>query len=336
MAATLGGTLAAKDQAATSAVRLVEKAQPDPRFARPDRLFFGIGSEKCGTTWFHDYLSGHPEVYVPRYAKELHYWSSAVRDREIPWLLERQMPRRPFRSFLGALVRPGKNFWRFRKNRFLRTWHRAFTAKSPSHSVYCDLLFTGYRNETVAGEITPGYARCDEETLAEMASLAPDVRFIFIMRDPVARLWSGCRHKLRIELGRDGATTEAVAARMLASLAEPSEIDWFGAAAFELSSYDRTIKRLESVVSLDKIAYFFYETVFQQSEIDRLCDFLGVERVPAAVDKKVHVGADASGSMPSDVARQTREALGPTYEFCKAKFGTLPPEWQHEAVRRDA
>jgi hypothetical protein len=209
-------------------------------------------------------------------------------------------------------------------------WYKAVTVKSPTHSVYCDLLFAGYRKEKAVGEITPGYCRCNEEDFAEMASLAPNVRFIFIMRDPVSRLWSGCRHRLRLELGRDGTTTDAVAERLLSSLVEP------GHAAFELSSYDHTIRSLENVVSPDKIAYFFYETLFQQSEIDRLCTFLGVEHVPAAIDKKVHVGADASGSMPPDVARQAREALRPTYEFCKAKFGTLPPEWQHEAVGRDA
>ena len=336
MTMSLRETVAVTDEAAAPWIRQAKNTEPDPRFARPDRLFFGIGAEKSGTSWLHNYLSGHPDVHFPRYEKELHYWSSALRGPKLPELLSRQMPRGPLRSFLGSVARPGKNLWRIRKNRFLRRWYKAFTEESPTQSVYCDVLFWGYRNQKVAGEITPAYARCNEETLAEMAALAPDVRFIFIMRDPVSRLWSGCRHQLRRKLGRDDTTTDAVAKRVLSCLGEASEIDRYGKVAFEASSYDLTIRHLENVVSPDKIAYFFYETMFQQSEIDRLCAFLGIESVPAAVDKKVHVGADASGGMPLDVAIKARQALAQTYDFCEAKFGTLPPEWQEDPTGRDA
>ncbi|MEI4231873.1 sulfotransferase [Roseovarius sp. D22-M7] len=329
MAVTVREAGATSENFAASTAGAASKAMPDPRFARPDCLFFGIGSEKCGTSWLNQFLSGHPEVHVPRYQKELHYWSSGHRGKKIPWLLEKQMPRGPVMSFWGSVLRPGRNLRRFRRNLFLQKWWKAFTVPSPTHSIYCDVLFTGYRKEKVAGEITPAYARCTAGTFAEMAALAPDVRFIFIMRDPVARLWSGCRHRLRIELGQQNTTTQAVSDRVLSSLAESET------GPLRLSSYNRTIQTLESVVAAERIAYFFYETLFQQSEIERLCAFLDVES-PAAIDKAVHVGADASGEMPPEVARKAREALAPTNDFCRAKFGTLPPEWQDKTVVGDA
>lgn len=330
MAVTVREAGATNTQTTASKVGVEKKAVPDPRFAEPQTLFFGIGAEKSGTSWLHNFLSGHPDVHFPRYQKELHYWNAGVRKKKIPLLLERQMPNGPLRSFLSSAARPGKNLWRLRKNLFHQKWWKAVTVPSPTHEIYCDVLFTGYRKEKVAGEITPAYARCDAETFAEMAALAPDVRFIFIMRDPVARIWSGCRHRLRIELGRENTTTQAVSDRLLSSLADPD------IGPLYLSSYHRTIQTLESAVPAERIAYFFYESLFQQSEIERLCTFLGIEYLPAAIDKKVHVGADASGEMPPEAARKAREALAPTYDFCRAKFGTLPPEWQDKTVVGDA
>jgi len=145
----------------------------------------------------------------------------------------------------------------------------------------------------------------------------------------VSRLWSGSRMNLRIEVGPNGTTTEAVASCVLSILDDADD------GAIQRSSYHRTIQRLESVVSPERIAYFFYETLFEQSEIDRLCAFLDIDSVSAAVDDRIGVGSDASNGIPEDVARKAREALMPTYEFCKAKFGTLPAEWQHDAVRRE-
>lgn len=307
-----------------------KSAMPDPRFSEPQTLFFGIGAEKSGTSWLHNFLSGHPDVHFPRYQKELHYWNAGIREKKIPWLLEKQMPQGPATSLWASVLRPGRNLRRIRKNLFLQKWWKAFTVPSPTHSIYCDVLFTGYRKEKVAGEITPAYARCKAETFAEMAALAPDVRFIFIMRDPVSRLWSGCRHRLRIELGRENTTTQAVADRLLSSLAEPD------IGPLYLSSYHRTIRTLESAVPAERIAYFFYETLFQQSEIERLCDFLGISRRAADFDRRVNMKDDASGEMPPEVAREAREALAPTYDFCRAKFGTLPPEWQDKTVVGDA
>jgi hypothetical protein len=333
MTADLGGTVSAKDQAATPAVRPVAKAQPDPRFARPKCLFFGIGAEKCGTSWLHSYFKGHPDAHVPLYTKELHYWSSVRHPRRTTglFLLEKQMPHGSVISLMKSVLRPEGYFWRLRRHQHLQNWRKALTVQAGDHSRYADVLFKGHQDEKAVGEITPAYATNSQETFEEMSTLAPDVRFIFIMRDPVSRLWSGCRHTLRVHhLSRDATTTEAVADRLLAGLVDPED------GPVKRSCYDQTIKALESVVALKNIGYFFYETLFQQPEIDRLCDFLGIARRAANFDQMVHVGYDAAGEMPPDVARQAREALRPTYEFCKAKFGTLPPEWQDVTVRGDA
>ena len=37
--------------------------------------FICIGAQRAGTTWLHDCLNEHPEVYVPE-KKELHFFNS--------------------------------------------------------------------------------------------------------------------------------------------------------------------------------------------------------------------------------------------------------------------
>lgn len=42
--------------------------------SRPD--FFIVGAPRCGTTSLYTYLNAHPEIYMPRYYKEPHYFGS--------------------------------------------------------------------------------------------------------------------------------------------------------------------------------------------------------------------------------------------------------------------
>lgn len=38
--------------------------------------FLGIGAQKCGTSWLAHVLSGHPALYLPEVARELHYFDT--------------------------------------------------------------------------------------------------------------------------------------------------------------------------------------------------------------------------------------------------------------------
>src|SRR5262245_38927313 len=56
---------------------------PGSRCAPPD--FVGIGAQRCGTTWWYELVTAHPEVH-PGIAKELHYfhryWGRAFTERD--------------------------------------------------------------------------------------------------------------------------------------------------------------------------------------------------------------------------------------------------------------
>jgi hypothetical protein len=164
---------------------------PDPRFAKPRTLFFGIGAQKSGTSWIDRYLRVHPEVCLP-VRKEQHYWDShrVQGSRGRPVKVDRELKRIASMGLAERLLRsPGQ---RARDHSYALA-DAMLRDMSGGHRAYADAMFQAYRGQPVAGEITPEYALLSARDFAEMAALAPDVRFFFLMRDPYERLISGVR-----------------------------------------------------------------------------------------------------------------------------------------------
>jgi hypothetical protein len=293
-------------------------APADPRFARPRTLVFGIGAQKAATSWLDDYLRGHPEVCLP-VRKEQHYWNTMYAEgiSKRRARVERELAR------IGG-INPIR---RLLLNRDQRAVHRAWRltaemlrAPSPSHGPYADVLFQAYGGEPVAGEITPEYALLPEATFRRMAALAPDVRFLFVMRDPIGRTISGARQTLKHGDGEAAVTASGLERRIMEATAAAGDLDVLR------SRYDLTIRRLEAVVPRERVCYFFYETLFRQDEIDRLADFLGIGRRAASFGTMVNVSPVRDLALSPEAEGRLVEALAPAYAFVRDRFGGLVPE----------
>jgi len=298
----------------------------DPRFAQPRTLFFGVGAQKAATSWLDDYLRGHPEVCLP-VRKEQHYWTTMHMPRlydrraRVSWQLrkidEQGVLKRLFRA---PRLRAVDRAWRLSEAMLREN-------QPPGHEAYANVMFQAYRGEAVAGEITPAYALLGADAFGEMAGLGRDVRFVFIMRDPVSRLISAAQMNVRKRHRSDKPRPKprSFEDRLAETLADPADTSLLR------SRYDLTIQRLESAVPRDRIAYFFYETLFQQSELDRLTDFLGVARHPGRFERRVNAGRGDSAKSDARPALEMRalEVLAPTYGFVRERFGDLvPAKWR--------
>jgi hypothetical protein len=290
------------------------RAAPDPRFASVPTLFFGVGAQKCGTTWLHEYLRAHPEVQVPAVAKELHYWDAIHAPRIRPlgdlsgWGLRRALRRAVARARAGSEERAAMD----RR----ATWERALRAGDPSHRHYADLLFEAGTGARAAGEITPAYALVDVDTFREMAGLSPNARFFFVMRDPVERLLSGLRMKVFRKTG--AVSSAALCAAAEEALDRDPELD------LARSRYDETIARLDAAVPEERVAYFFYETLFDQRELDRLAAFLGIAPKAADTERRVFAG-EGDATVEGGLLVRLRTALQATYDVVAERFGPLVP-----------
>lgn len=118
-----------------------------------------IGAMKCATTAVHHYLDAHPDVSMTR-VKEINF-------------------------FNGAPIAPHGDrdtWWRTGQ------WHRGV-------DWYASLFDPG---APARGESSPGYTSPDHPEVAErMAETVPDVRLVYLVRDPVDRAVSQFRHHER-------------------------------------------------------------------------------------------------------------------------------------------
>lgn len=254
-----------------------------------DKTFvLGVGAQKAGTTWLHSYLSQRGDIFMPK-RKELHYFDAKYR------------PELCGAHRLNALA---KKRWRTQKS-----------AYGDSGSVHDDQGYSNYFRRNVPrainmfGEITPTYALIGETGYKKVRELFRNVRIIFIMRDPVERYNSQIRMFKKV-YNREAPKT-----------------DLWNQRSTELSSYENTIRALETVFKRHEIVYLFYETLFRDETIRELCKSLGVGYRDA--EFQVVVNSTGPGeSIPPDEHQRLLAKFEPTYAFCRKKFGAaVPAEW---------
>ena len=149
--------------------------------------FIGIGAPRAGTSWIYEVLSRHPAIWLPP-IKELHYFDDPGRKR--------------YYRFLRMRLVSG--FW---INRPLSPWDLRYFLGRPSDQWYCGLFESGRRRGLLTGEITPGYSVLAQTDFARIKVLNPEVKLIFIMRDPIMRCWSAVL-KERQSRGAEGASQQ--------------------------------------------------------------------------------------------------------------------------------
>lgn len=299
--------------------RIARALGASPGFGGVSRVLYAIGAQKAGTTWLHEELRRHPQVHTAP-VKEVHYWDT-IHAPHLPYYraeaerglarLEALPPHRRWRHRLGGGLRQA------------RLRRAMFEAPAGAHAGYEAFVTLGWSGQPVVADVSPGYAMMGREGFTAMDRAAPDARFVLILRDPVARLWSNLRHNRS-----RGFLKDSLEAAFDRALADPS---WGPA---QRSDYARTIRELEAAVPASRIAYFFYETLFNPTEMRRLSDFLGIAPFRARFDQRVNPGRDADRLDP-EMERRGRGAFAPVYEFVADRFpGAVPEAWGAPAALR--
>ena len=142
--------------------------------------FLGIGAQKAATTWLAEQLRKHPHFWIPP-RKELHYF-----DRD---------PSYPSPSHLAAsnlvrriyLANPWKDIKRL-KHASDMPWLLRYHLSPVSDTWYRSLFREG--RGKIKGEITPAYSMLNPQDVSHIRRLTPDLKIIFILRNPIDRAWS--------------------------------------------------------------------------------------------------------------------------------------------------
>ncbi len=285
-------------------------------------LMFCVGATKAGTSWLHRYISDHPQAWM-RGLKELHYFDAVAFDDWDPWIKTNQQRHDANLKDLEDL-HPDHQAIKRRVAGDAAEWVEVLRGRKQDDAAYLAYLRNGLDGQRLVGDFTPAYGLLPREWLRHMAGIAPDVRFVYILRDPVDRLWS---HARMIATRRALTPHEIpyrsvhILRRILAGK-EPEVV--------RRSDYVTPITNLLAAVAPDKLRIVFYEELFSQPIVDDLCDFLGLDCKPAEFGKKILKGPEAE--MDEGQYDQLREFLAPQYDAMAAIFDRLPDTWGREPV----
>lgn len=284
--------------------------------------FLGIGAQKAGSTWLHAMLSAHEEIWLP-HLKELHYF-----DRKFPVGQTSVTP--PSRPRRGVLHRHFSSHWRrfsvaklrerlsFRRWGDLR-WEFRYLTGDWTDDWYRS-LFTEAR-ERLAGEITPAYSCLSEAGIAHVRTLLPDVKLIFLLRDPIDRAWSHARMDLARgkRRGGEGVSDEEYMAH------------FDGHASRLRGDYLGAIKRWRTHFPESQLFLGFYDEILACPEelLLRVYRFLGV----SAMDKnlppivRTRYNAGTREPIPPRLSRYLAALYIDEMHALASLYGTYPRQW---------
>lgn len=285
-------------------------------------MLFCLGANKAGTSWLYNYLAGHPDCRMP-VVKELHYFDARLLKRFGP---ERRRITALRDERQKALARAAGADAEALEAELaeLEDWRAVLgtgvTRGRADQAYRSFLLGLGTGGARLVGDITPAYALLPKRLYLLMQSLAAQVRFLYILRDPVDRLWSNIRMNAVRQVGETAELADE-ALRQFDVWAEGRET-----AVTKRSDYAGTLTRLAATIAPANLRVIFYENLFTPAAIARLCDFLGIAAHPARFAKRVHAGVPVT----LDPARQARARaiLAPHYDYVRRTMADLPPRWR--------
>jgi hypothetical protein len=269
--------------------------------------FVGIGAPRSGTSWLYEVLSRHPALWLPP-VKELHYFDEPVRSK-------RYYSQLRMRLISGLWIR-----------RPLSGFDVRYFLGQRGDAWYCDLFAPARQRGCITGEITPAYSIVDEAALQRLKALNPEVKLIYIMRDPVMRSWSAVM-KLQRKRGLTGIPTDDEA------------IDYARTeGVWTRSSYLDSIERFERVFRREQIFYGFFERLSEDPTafVTDVLQFLGVEPgdvTPLLPRAPVNVAA-AGRKPPPAFSHALAASCLPWVEKLCERFEGPPQIWraQYQAL----
>ena len=275
-------------------------------------LLIGLGAQKSGTTWMHQSLSRSPE-YDPWFSGEWKIWKLYCRPTRKARNLSRMSSHKEIRC-ADRHVKKDKPV----------TWQKRMEIANNLDTAIADKFsdFSQRSSRKVLADLTPANGQLTSDDLKKIVqlghrySLKP--KFVFRMRDPLARVTSGTAQMLKrraLEQGEDyyEFMRKADPNRFLR---DPTNCERI----FRRTDYKKTIKSVQAIADQDNILNLFVEDDgFTQNGIDRISSFLGIQPVSAL--SRVSNPSAVKIELDEETQKWVVNQLRPVYEFARQEFG---------------
>ena len=282
-------------------------------------LFFCVGATKAGTSWLHQQLSVHPDCHF-RTIKELHYFD-ALENGRMDRQIQSHREQLAGMDARGAARADQSNAKLLRRQKDRRDWLNVIERNGEDLQAYTSYLCEGAGSHRVVGDVTPAYALLPKTRLRQMSAIMPDVRFLYLLRDPIDRLWSHVR-MIAARRDPDGLVKRRRADNILSRTLRGEE----GQISMR-SDYAEAISRLCVAVQPHRLLIDVYEELFSGNAFVRICEFLGIR--PVAIDPSpVHAGQTLE--MLPEQRQAAAEWLAPQYQIAYDVLGRRPSDWAQD------
>jgi len=300
----------------------------------PDNVdFLIIGAQKAATTWLTEILRQHPDIWMPM-KKELHYFDAAKKYPSQNYLSLPPWKRIFLSKKTGASFHYHiKRFWWVSLKKLIKnpgtksfrdiSWAFRYLFCSASDEWYLHLFRDG--GGKIRGEASPSYSVLTLADVERIKTLLPQVKIIYVMRNPVARAWS----QVRFRWQRSGRTLDKIGtARIYDFIDAPSQ-------ALH-NNYDRTLAIWNLCFPPEQIFIGFYDDIANDPKkfLRDVLTFLGtdLEKLPASVDLQRQVNVSRKDDMPDDVKTYLAIKYLPMIRSLASRFDGPPKKWLKETL----
>ena len=252
--------------------------------------FMCIGAPRAATTWVHKRLSADPGIFLPK-RKEVHFYDEPPTEvgtakSELRWS----------ESFYFDVERAAHLRW---------YWHQYRQA-----------------GNRLAGDITPLYSTLSVDRISCIRRQIPELKLIYILRNPIDRAWSGLRKSVWYQKGE--------------SYLQDKDADWIMQQVMRpevlmRGNYPQAIENWETVFPKEQMLYLFFDDINADSNgsLDKIYDFLGKTR--ADVEKSTtgsrNVNAAPEKAIPDYVKRALCEHYAEQIRSLESRFGRDLSHW---------
>lgn len=289
--------------------------------SKPKIDFIGIGAQKSGTTWLYRSLNKISDVNLP-YVKELDYFSRSP-DYGKSFLNHKYAALRMFKpirnyKIISHLLQI--------KSREELNWYRKWYFSDYTDKWYLS-LFDKY--EGIKGEITPNYALLKIEDIKRMKELAPNVKLIYMIRNPIDRCIS---HYFDVRRRKDKHFHE-----------RPFDSqDFFRFANSEVqekrSDYLDTLHRYTQVFPEEKILIGFFDAIGDNPAglLGEVLKFIGSEsEIDPGILIKKKINASKKKEIPIASKEMLVEKYGKYIEKLDREIGGYCTKWHNDLNERE-
>lgn len=272
--------------------------------------FICIGAQKAGTTWLYQRLKSLPDFSMPP-IKEIHYF-----DRSPTYPTHNKLAITTFKErkknakWLGNVNRLIENT----DDKFIADWYKRFYLEDYNDEWYLS-LFNDL--DGITGDITPGYSILSEKDVSHLFDLLPDVKIIFLLRNPVDRAWSQFRYL-------HGARTISLD-KMKSFLNTPNQL--------LKSDYLSTLKIYEGNVRQNQIMIGFYDAIKNNplKFLKEIVSFLGGQEDQLEKANLSNIdNASQMATIPQDLRQYLNEKYSSSIHQLSERFGSYASVWRKQ------